>query len=349
MLPPTLATWNVGVQHQFAQNWIATITYIGNETSHQLIGNEYNPAVYIPGKYDSSNPSSCGALAAKPANGTPCSSTGNTQARRVLTLINPNYGKYFAATDYALNGISANYEGVLASIEHRLADGYTILANYTYSRCNGVVPVTSLGGPTIQNPSNPRGDYGPCSYDVTNLFNASLVYLSHVRHHGLWSYLLTDWQIAPLMRYETGFPINPVSGRDNSLTGIGLDRPNVVSGQPLYAHSGRSSQMFQWVNPAYFVQNATGTFGNAGHYSMRTPSYFDVDAAVSRVFRIGERFNLEARVESFNTTNHPNFGGPTPSTGVSLGQNATLSSGSFGRITTAGEPRILQGALKFTF
>jgi hypothetical protein len=43
---------------------------------------------------------------------------------------------------------------------------------------------------------------------------------------------------------------------------------------------------------------------------MRTPSYFDVDAAVSRVFRVEEGFNLEARVESFHTTNHPNFGGP---------------------------------------
>src|SRR5262249_31203663 len=154
---------------------------------------------------------------------------------------------------------SANYEGVLASLEHRVADGYTILANYTYSRCNGVVPVTSLGGPTVQNPSNPRGDYGPCSYDVTNLFNLSLVYFSHFQHHGLWSYLLNGWQIAPLMRYETGFPINPVSGRDNSLTGIGLDRPNIVAGQPLYAHSARSSQLFQWINPAHFVQNATGT------------------------------------------------------------------------------------------
>jgi hypothetical protein len=350
MLPPTLETWNLGIQHQFGQNWIASITYLGNETSHLLIGNELNPAVYIPGTYNSSNPNSCGALPTKPANGAACSSTGNTQARRAFTLINPSFGKYFSATDYPLNGISANYEGVLASLEHRLAENYTILLNYTHSRCNGVVPVTSLGGPTIQNPSAPRADYGPCSYDVPNLFNASVVYFSHFSGHGRpLSYLLSDWQIAPLMRYETGFPINPLSGRDNSLTGIGLDRPSLVAGQPLYSSSARSSSLFQWINPGRFVQNATGTFGNAGHYSMRTPSYFDVDAAVSRVFRVGEGFNLEARVESFNTTNHPNFGGPTPSTGVSLGQNPTLSSSSFGRITTAGDPRILQGAIKFTF
>jgi hypothetical protein len=351
-LPPTLETWNLGIQHQFGQNWIATITYLGNETSHLMIGNEYNPAVYIPGTYNSANTASCGALATHPANGAACSTTGNTQARRKLTLINPTAGKYFSATDIPLNGISANYEGVLASIEKRFSDHYTVLANYTYSRCHGVIPVTSLGGPTIQNPANPRGDYGPCSYDVPNLFNLSLVYVSHYSGAGFVPYLLTGWQIAPLMRYQTGFPVNPLSGLDNSLTGIGLDRPNVVPGTSLYTNTSTRSNKggYQWVNPAHFVQNATGTFGNAGHYSMRTPSYFDIDVAISRIFKIHERYNIEARVESFNTLNHPNFGGSTPSTGVGLGQGATLSStSSFGKITTAGDPRILQGALKFTF
>jgi hypothetical protein len=118
---------------------------------------------------------------------------------------------------------------------------------------------------------------------------------------------------------------------------------------PRYIHSGHSSKLYQWVNPALYKENATGTFGNAGHYSLRTPGYFDIDAAISRTFRVAERYAVQARVEAFNLTNHPNFGGPTPSTGVTLGQNANVSSSNFGRITTAGDPRILQGAIKFTF
>ncbi|HEV2486679.1 MAG TPA: carboxypeptidase regulatory-like domain-containing protein [Terracidiphilus sp.] len=332
-LPPTTKTWNLGVQHQFAENWIASVTYLGNETSHLMIGNEINPAVYIPG--------TCGSSA--------CSTTKNTQARRFLNQINPNQGKYFSSMTFADEGISANYEGMLASIEHRLADNYTILANYTWSKCMGVDPVTSLGGAVIMNPANPREDYGPCSYDVPNIFNVSVVYFSHYGHPGLVSYLLKDWQIAPLMRYETGFPVTPRSGLDNSLTGIGLDRPNVVPGAAKYSSSPRSSKLFQWVNPAAFTQNAAGTFGNAGHFSLRTPSYFDVDAAISRTFKATERISIDARVEAFNVTNHPNFGGPTPSTGVGLGPNLTLSSSSFGRITTAGDQRIMQGALKVIF
>jgi hypothetical protein len=350
-LPPTTKTWNLGLQHQFAQNWIASITYLGNETSHLMVGNEINPAVYIPGNWTGTG--SCGALTVAPSGGVgaACSSTGNTQTRRFLSLINQTQGKYFSATDFGYNGISANYEGMLASIEHRFANNYTILANYTWSKCNGVVPVTSLGGPTIENPANPKGDYGPCTYDVPNLFNASVVYDTHFSGHGaLVSYLLSDWQIAPLLRYETGFPVNPLAGTDRSLTGVGLDRPNVVPGVAKYIHTGHTSKLYQWINPAAYTVPALGTYGNAGHYSLRTPSYFDMDAALSRQFKVRERFVVDARVEAFNVTNHPNVGGPTPSTGVGLGPNVSNpTSSSFGRITTAGDQRILQGALKFSF
>jgi hypothetical protein len=349
-LPPTLETWNLGIQHQFAQNWIATITYLGNETSHLMVGNEINPAVYIPGTWTGAG--TCGALTVAPgANGTACSSTGNTQARRFLSLINQNQGKYFSATDFGFNGISANYEGVLGSIEHRISDNYTILANYTFGHCLSVIPVTSLGGPTIENPANPKGDYGPCSYDSPNVFNASVVYFSHVTQaNHLVSFLLSDWQIAPLMRFQTGYPVNPLDGTDVSLTGVSLDRPNVNPGVPIYIHSGRTKALDQWINPAAFSVEPLGTYGNAGHFMLRTPSYFDVDSALSRTFKATERVNIDLRVEGFNVTNHPNFGGATPSTGVALGPNVSNpTSSSFGRITTAGDQRILQGAFKIIF
>jgi Carboxypeptidase regulatory-like domain len=323
-LPPTTKTWNLGVQHQFAQNWIASITYLGNETSHLMVGNEINPAVYIPG--------TCGSSA--------CSTTKNTQARRFLNQVNPSQGKYFSNMLFADEGISANYEGMLASIEHRFADNYTILANYTWSKCMGIAPVTSLGGPVIMNPANPRGDYGPCTYDVPNIVNISLVYHSNFGGHGrLASGLLSDWQIAPLIRYSSGLPVNPLTGVDQSLTGIGLDRPDIVPGADLYAHSGHTAKLFQWVNSAAYTKNAIGTFGDAGHYSLRTPGYFDIDGAISRTFKTTERVNIDARVEAFNVTNHPNFNGPTNN----------FSSSNFGRITSAQDPRIFQGALKVIF
>src|SRR5262249_30151467 len=143
-----------------------------------------------------------------------CSSTGNTQARRVLSLANPKVGQYYSTMVLANDGISANYNGLLASIEHRFANHYTVLANYTWSKCLGIAPVPSLGGGVIQDPYHVRGDYGPCTYDSPHVFNVTMVYASQFGRGGLLSHLLSHWTIAPLARYQSGKPVNPVTGRD---------------------------------------------------------------------------------------------------------------------------------------
>ena len=318
---PSVVQWNASVQRRLSDNWVFSISYLGNDTSHLWIGNEINPAVYIPG--------TCA--------GKPCSSTSNTQARRVLTLANPTAGQYYSQMTFGDDGISANYNGVLTSVEHRFARSYTLLVNYTWSKCLGIAPVTSLGTGVIQNPNNVRGDYGPCTYDAPHLFNASIVYLSHVTGGGFLAHLLNHWNVAPLMRYQSGLPVNPVSGKDNSLTGVGNDRPNVVS---TTTYTGAPhGRLYQYINPNLYVPNSTGAFGSAGHNSLRGPGYFDVDVAVTRELRFVERVTLQARGEAFNVLNHPNFGAP----------NANISSATFGQIRSARDPRILQASMKLIF
>ncbi len=319
--PPNVAQWNVSVQHRFGSDWVLSISYLGNKTSHLWIGNETNPAVYIPG------------LCA----GKPCSSTSNTQSRRVFSLANPAAGQYYSQMVIADDGINSNYNGMLTSIEHRFAHNYTLLANYTWSKCLGIAPVTSLSGGVVQDPNNVRGDYGPCSYDAPHLFNASMVIATRFGGGGLMSHLLSSWQIAPLVRYQSGLPVSPVTGKDNSLTGVNNDRPNVVSSTQ---YTGAPHGLFyQYINPQLYTANAIGTYGNAGHNSLRGPGFFDVDLAVSRTFKMYERLTLDIRAEAFNVLNHPNFMTP----------NANVSSSSFGQITTAFDPRILQAAVKVIF
>jgi hypothetical protein len=93
------------------------------------------------------------------------------------------------------------------------------------------------------------------------------------------------------------------------------------------------------VNPNLFTPNPTGTYGNAGHNSLRGPGFFNVDVSLSREFHLRERLTIHARAEAFNLFNHPNFGSPV----------ANISSANFGQITTASDPRILQASMKLTF
>ena len=76
-----------------------------------------------------------------------------------------------------------------------------------------------------------------------------------------------------------------------------------------------------------------------GPRSIEGPGYWGLDMALSRTFQFRESQKLEARFEAFNVTNSLRRGNP----------DTNLQSGSFGRILTAADPRILQFSLKYIF
>ena len=69
------------------------------------------------------------------------------------------------------------------------------------------------------------------------------------------------------------------------------------------------------------------------------PGVIEFDLMVNRTFRLRERWQLTPRFEAFNIINHTNFSPP----------NTVLNTPTFGLITAAGDPRILQFALKLVF
>ena len=82
-----------------------------------------------------------------------------------------------------------------------------------------------------------------------------------------------------------------------------------------------------------------GQFGNAGRNIARGPAYTNVDVSLVRNISFGDGPRLQLRAESFNVLNHPNFGLPV----------ADLNSPNFGRILSAGPPRLMQFAVKVSF
>ena len=83
---------------------------------------------------------------------------------------------------------------------------------------------------------------------------------------------------------------------------------------------------------------------------------FQLDMAVTRTFQVGEGKSLQLRAEAFNLPNHMNPNNPGVCSDTCV--NALNSAGTFGKIQSdisgtsglsAGDPRILQFALKFVF
>ncbi|HLJ14726.1 MAG TPA: carboxypeptidase-like regulatory domain-containing protein [Bryobacteraceae bacterium] len=340
--PTYVAQWNVTYQRQFAGNWMASVSYLGNKTTHLWIGEELNPAVYIPG--------TCGTAA--------CSTIANTNQRRVLYLDNPTLGSSYSSITNADDGAVAHYEGLMLSVQHRFGHNYTVLANYTDSYCVSDYDFgAALAASVNSQPFNRSADRGPCNFDTRHNFGMSVVATSTVKGNPWAARLLSNWQLAPLFHAASGQPLTVTTGADNSRTGLNNgsnDRPDQVLLNPYPANhncAAASGTCVQWVNAAAFTPNPVGTFGNVGRDAVRGPGDVDLDVALSRMFKLTERFSLQARAEAFNLLNHPNFVGAISPAGQAAFTviNANLSSSSFGQIQSAFDPRILQFALKLYF
>jgi hypothetical protein len=347
-----VATWNATYQRQFAHDWMVSVSYLGNKTTHLWIALERDPDIYIPGNC---NAGQYGLTAAGA-----CSSTAaaNYQARRLLTLANPVTGNYYASIDEMDDGAVARYQGLLVSTQHHLSRHFTFLANYTDSYCLSDYDFgAALAGSTNSQIFNRHADWGPCISDARSVFNASLVATSSVTGaNKFMSGLLSNWQLAPLFSARTGQPLTVTTGTDNSRTDLGNDRPDQVLSAYKTANPVCSSSAIcvQWINPAAFTANPIGTYGDVGRNALRGPGYFGFDLQLSRSFQIRERFQLQVIANAFNIMNHTNYvGGFAPAgqpAGATYGTLSTaLNSSTFGQITGAYDPRILQFAMKLHF
>jgi hypothetical protein len=87
-----------------------------------------------------------------------------------------------------------------------------------------------------------------------------------------------------------------------------------------------------------------------GRMNIPGPGFWGFDTAVSREFRIRERGALEFRAEAFNLTNsmRPGVSPPSLAAGAS-GLGLVFGQQTFGTITSALDPRIIQLAMKLSF
>ena len=138
------------------------------------------------------------------------------------------------------------------------------------------------------------------------------------------------------MNYK-GDPINIGGGSGGILV-----RPNYAadaSGRnvdPNLPADQRSTS--RYFNTAAFVQ-PIASFGDVGRNTMTGANLVNLDATLSRNFRLGEHKNLQARGEVFNFMNHPNYS--------LIGR--VINDPTFGIVQNQLSPRQIQLALKFSF
>jgi len=373
--------WTLSVQHQFPGAWQGQVDYIANHTVHDPLGSPLSPAVFVPGVWGA-NGSGCngivttGPAAVKPgAAGTNCSTTKNQNSRFALTIANPAQGNQIsgggAGSVLVGDEATGSYNGMVASMQHRVNSNFSLLANWTWSKCLDIADGQGdLAGTNVENPNNPKMDWGPCGFDYRDVENVVVVARSNFTGmNRLSRAIVNDWEIAPLIHITSGAAVNVTAGVDNSLTDVGNDRPNLVPGANPYHkvtfRSGTGEANREYLDPAAFAQvtagcpggnvngcAAVGTYGNLSKNAFRSPPFFQFDSQVSRVFPLHERLNLDLRLEAFNVLNHPNFAFSSPTQSLSsstFGQISTTPGGSTAPPSGSFGARVFQGVAKIVF
>ncbi len=366
-IPPNLKAtsvnqWNLVIQRQIGRDWLVSASYIGSESEHLWDSFQENPSVFISGN--------CQAGQYGLAAAGPCSPAGdsNAQFRRLFTLAGYTGNKSYGYVESLDSGGTASYNGLVLSLTKRLSKGFLANANYTWSHCIGDLSIgdsTGTAGAGLAIPNNRNFDRSNCqsneiggtfSSDRRQIFNLTLVYQTPKLGNPWATRLFSDWKVAGIWRYTSAYWVTANLSSDVALNedSSANQRPVQVLQNPLVSNPGspcaNTAPCVSWINPAAFASPALGTLSATGRDNIPGPSFFNMNASLIRDFLIREKYSLEFRAEAFNLTNtlQPGISLPSLAAGAS-GLSLTYGTPTFGEITSAQDPRILQLALKFTF
>ena len=260
------------------------------------------------------------------------------------------------------NGVQENtssgssiYNGAVARVEHRFSSGFSVLGNYTFSKC--------LGWPWQDvfswHPLNMRLDRGHCQLDLNHNLVANAIYelpfgqgKTFLNKGGLVNAAVGGWKLAAIASIHSG-PWETLGSVQN--LGIFVNAlPNVtgpVNNSSLHSGLGKHGKLGPYFNTANVVhttgvgpdgtviQDPEGVQGDASVQSISTPGSATWDLSGYKGWQFADRYNLTFRADVFNAFNRVNFNG----------LDTGINDPKFGFVSGASAAREIQLSLRFAF
>jgi hypothetical protein len=319
---PRVHVWNASLQRELPWSVVATVGYAGSRGRHLLRSNDVN----VP----TPTPLADGTLFFPP----------NT----------PRPNRAFSTIELKSSDGDSWYKALLLDVRRRWSNGFTFQSSYTLSQSKDTTQASTFfsdatNGTTSAFPEFiPDYNKGRSDFDALHQWVASFTWALPFANGltGPAAALLDGWNLSGIVQIRSGNPLTVfVTGnRSRSLwtpslgPGIGQDRPSYAPGYD--GERAVAGLPDQWFDPAAFVLQPAGTFGNTGRGDFDGPGLRTVDLALVKsaaLKKLGEDARVELRLEAFNIFNRANFGAPALSVFSGTADNeAPLST--FGRITT---------------
>lgn len=171
-------------------------------------------------------------------------------------------------TDQYSSKGSALYEGAILEVKKRFSTHFSLLANYTLSKAfDTTTDFNSDFGP--QDNTNLSAEHALSNFDQRH----KIVVASVVDTGNVGGRIFSNFQLAPIIRYNSGHPFNLLAGAD-----VNGDR-----------HSTNDRPV--------------GAARNTG----KGPDFTSFDMRITRHFKMGERADLQLLAEGFNLFNRTNY------------------------------------------
>ncbi|MFN7936216.1 MAG: carboxypeptidase regulatory-like domain-containing protein [Bryobacteraceae bacterium] len=348
---PMSQQWTVSLQQQLTGRWIVDAAYSANKaTSLPASGYDFNQ---LDPQYNSlglalqnqvTNPYAgrvAGALG-----GATISRSQSLRPFPYYTSVNVRVPKTGGST----------YHSFLMSVERRLSSGFAFLGSYTFSKLisdSAIVPV-NFGSVEVGSDNgyqngkyDRRAERSVDPTDVSNRLVMSGIYelpfgkgKRYASGGGLSNVIVGNWQLNVIGTIQSGLPL-VIRGANNFLA----NRPD---------STGQSAKLDnptpeRWFDTRAFVNPVNFTFGNVGRTlpDVRSPGTVNWDLSAIKDFHLREALRMQFRAEMFNFLNHTNHG--VPNSSFSAGPDGYNQSATFGVITSARDPRIIQFGLRMVF
>lgn len=279
-----------------------------------------------------------------------------------LDRLNPSFG----AITYITNFNKSTYKAMIASVRTSIGKGGLIQGSYTLSHVTDLYQggSRSVGFESAPDPRQLGARPGDAIFDARHRVSLSGAYQipTPYRDNAASRYLLGGWEIGLTGIAQSGNPFfvftnaafNPIRNAQGQVTGLNpnsgdfnadgfnYDIPNQAGNLARKGNRDAFKNGTAQFALADFPIPTIGTIGNSPRSYFRQQGFLSVNTSVIKnnaLPFLGEAGNLQLKFEFFNVLNRVNLGGV----------NNNLSSFTFGRITSQGDPRVVQLGARIAF
>ena len=313
---PYIQQYSLGIQNEFANNWMLEVSYVGSagRKSYRLVdlNQALAPVPFYPGLL----------------------SPG------LSSLVVQGFGVHEMQSSS-----NSSYNSLQVGVTKRFSYGLQFLASYTYSHSlddysgdpSGTSDVTVVPGNQAPGFLN---NYASSDFDRRHRFVFSGTYDLPKFYKGESRFAgqaLNGWEVASILTLQSGIPFSVLTNE----TAYVQARADFVAGCNPNLSGSVESRLNEYFNTACFTPaTAVGDFGTTGRNILRGPNQENVDISLIKFFPLNERMRFEFRSEFFNAFNIVSFANPINIVeSVPVGQIVATTTG----------PRVIQFALKFNF